>query len=222
MFTPAWHVAFVVLEEGIAFLLLSRHGFVLALQIAVEGRIGSEERLFVFSDGIGDSGFVQSLGINLAERLLEGSVGREACGNFVEGSRTHLYGIEGRASSLGSERLGTAVPELYEIEDGIIGRRCVDATLLSADALGILLVVNASRLDAVARGAGDSAIARQTRVVIEGFAKSHLSGIYADGVRNGAHGFVLELVGSEGIGEEVAALCCHPAEQYGLLLARKR
>lgn len=53
----------IVLEDGITLNLLGCHGVLVALEIAVEGRIGGEKRLLILGDGVGDGLLIQTLGI---------------------------------------------------------------------------------------------------------------------------------------------------------------
>ena len=204
--------ALVVLEQGVAFHLLGGEGLLVSLEVTVEGGVGREQSLLVFGDGVRDGLLVQAFGIDLIEALREGGVFRKAGGDFLERGGAHLDRIEGRTSGLVGQGGGAAVPELDEVEHGVVGSRRVDAAELSADAVGVLVVVHTGGLNGVAGGTGDGTVARQAGVVVELLAQLYLVGIHGHTVGNGTDGLVLEGFGRQLVGIELRAVLLHPVQ----------
>ena len=164
----------VLLEEGISLYLSGRHSLLVTFQVAVKGRIRRDECLLILGNGIGNGLFAQSFGISRTETLREVGIGCESLYNFVKRCRTHLYRIEGRSCCLCGQGSGTSVPELDEVEHGVVRCRCIDTSQLPAYTVGILVIVHTGRCNVMAGGARYGAVARQARVVIEFLTQLHL------------------------------------------------
>ena len=93
-----------------------------AFEVAVERRVGRDERLLVFGNGVGDGLLAVAFGIDGQELGRERFVLGEAGGDFLEGGRTHFYRIERRTGGLVGQGGGASVPELDEVEHGVVNK----------------------------------------------------------------------------------------------------
>ncbi|MNP06438.1 hypothetical protein D3C76_984200 [compost metagenome] len=147
--------AALLLEQLIALQLLRRQRLAIPLQPAIEGGIGGDQGLLEGGDGIGH--LVDAKVRFAVDRIEAGAV----FGQGVQGLDRQLVG-EGHLQRVGDgarrlllQILGTAVPELHEVEAGVEHGRRVDRPLLPLVAEGADLVVHSAGRQVVAGVAGD-------------------------------------------------------------------
>ncbi len=165
-------------KERIPLLLFFGDGIFLSSEIAVEGRIRCDERLFELRDGIGDGGLRDALIVDACELCFVGGVVElfDQIGEVV----AHLDRIDDGASGLLLQILGASVPELSEVEKRIEDGWSVDAPFLSTDTDGYASPVVTAVVEIVAAGTGDRTVGREDRIEKERFAKLHFGRIHGD------------------------------------------
>ena len=117
------------------------------------------------------------------------------------------------------EGMGTTVPELFDVEDGVEDGGGIDATELLIDAFagaGAAWVGSAFLKD-MAGGTGDGVVFGETRIVVELASEVHLGGVDGKGVGYDLYGLVGVLGGGEACGVVLLALLGYPLLEMALL-----
>ena len=121
-------------KQRIAAPLLLVEPVFVASQISVESRIGREQRLLEFGDGVGDCIAGNLAAVNCFELLFVLGRGLELADDFLPRC-AHLQGILHRAAGLFLQVMGSTIPELGKVEGGVEDGRRVDRALVTFDTL---------------------------------------------------------------------------------------
>ena len=150
----------IFLEKVVSGDFICGDGIFLSFQITVEAWIRSQQCLFELLNSICDILFAQSVGIYFVECYYEILVFCQFADDLIEWLASHFYRIQWRAGSLFCQSSGTSVPELNKVIGSIVYGRGIDTAQLTAYSFRILLVVNATGIQAMTAGTWNGVVCR--------------------------------------------------------------